>query len=129
MIRFQNKRTTSRVLVAFLILLAGFLSLAGLIGLGPVHGAGFIDVSISHVPGVPKINDFVTFNGNWTGGTAVAGTHTYNFTWSVGVGPPDVTETNLTLKSNIYGPPQTQQPDLRAGSFQVGPIVDDRLCV
>ena len=129
MIRFQNKRTTSRVLVAFLILLAGFLSLAGLIGLGPVHGAGFIDVSISHVPGVPKINDFVTFNGNWTGGTAVAGSYTYNFTWSFGDGSSNVTVTNLIVNSNINVTQQTQHQYLRAGSFKVGLTVCDSLCV
>src|SRR2546428_13571199 len=120
MIRFQSKRTTSRVLVAFLILLAGFLSLAGLIGLGPVHGAGFIDVSISHVPGVPKINDFVTFNGNWTGGTAVAGTHTYKFSWGFGEGPPNVTTTNLMLKSNNYSTPQNPNQNLYSGKSQTG---------
>src|SRR3989442_15924356 len=117
MIRFLTKRTPSRILVAFLILLAGFLSPAGLIGLGPVHGAGFIDVSISHVPGVPKINDFVTFNGNWTGGTAVAGTYKYNFTWSLGEGCSNLTATKMMRNSNINETQHTQNQELRAGPF------------
>src|SRR5467141_4627193 len=121
MVGFQDKRKTSRVLVALLIVLAGFFFPASLLGLGSVHGANFISVNITYAPAGPKINDTVAITGTWSGGSGP-----YNFTWSFGDGSPNAT----VSPPGVSATSDTQQHQYsRAGSFIVGLTICDDLCV
>jgi PKD repeat protein len=119
---FQDKRKTSRALVAFLIILGGFLSPAGLLGLAPVHGVNFISVTITYAPIGPKINDTVSITGTWAGGSG-----TYNFTWGFGDGSPNAT---VTATNPLTGTSDTRQHQYsKAGSYLVGLTICDVGCL
>lgn len=87
----------------------------------PVHAAGFINVALRWSPNGPTINQTVTFNGNWTGGSGP-------FTYTLGFGDGTLNSTGTVATAGNMGTigPITHSYS-SAGPFAIGLTVTDNL--
>src|SRR5260370_10330593 len=119
----RNRKKIFRISLTLLILSVGLLSPLSLFSPGIVHGnfnTGFS--KISYAPALPRINDTITFNANWTGGTTVPVTYLYS--WGFGDGSLNSTGSYTNTTGN-FGKGSATHQYATAGSHTVGLTFSD----
>jgi PKD repeat protein len=122
----RNRNKIFRMSLTLLILSLGLLSPLNPFSVGTAHAGnfngGFSPPGIRYVPTSPRINDTVTFNANWTGGSTVP--VTYLYTWGFGDGSLNSTGSYTNTTGN-FGKGSATHQFATAGSHTVGLTVSD----